>query len=145
MPRNAAKYPDRLLPPPRLRSAWKTRGDMLDDEDYDARWLRFWKRTLDACREQGTWDDRDLDTLAEFVEWRRLAADHQAEAEDNPYRTHAESGRVFAHPGFDKARDALREARELAGALLLTPDARRDAGLEDDEGDDGPHGDQAGL
>jgi phage terminase small subunit len=143
MPR-AARYPERLMPPKRTRDAWRTRGRELGDKDYAARWLRFWKATLDACRDQATWEDRDVGILAEFVDWSRLAADHQAEAESSPYQTHEESGRKFAHPGFVLARDARREARVLAAELLLTPESRRLAGY-DEEAPDAPKGDQAGL
>lgn len=128
-----------------LRDAWAARGRALKDRGYSARWLRFWKATLDTLREQGTWDDRDVDVLAEYVEWRRLAEQHQREAEASPYQEHSESGRVFAHPGFAQARDARREAREVARQLLLTPEARREAGLDEEGDDDVPTGDQAGL
>jgi phage terminase small subunit len=132
------------MPSKELRAIWRKRGEMLDDPDYDARWLAAWKATLDTCRDQETWDDRDLHLLAEYIDWRRLAQDHQAEAEDDPYRVHEESGRVFAHPGFQNALAARREARVVAEQLCLSPDARRGAGL-DDGGEDGPSGDQAGL
>jgi phage terminase small subunit len=144
MPRNRTQYPDRLMPGKELRQLWKQRGEMLEDPDYDARWFAVWKVTLDLCRDQETWDDRDLHLLAEYVEWRRLAEDHRSEAEGDPYQTHEESGRVFAHPGFQNALAARREARTVAEQLCLTPEARRAAGL-DDGGDDGPIGDQAGL
>jgi phage terminase small subunit len=132
------------MPSDELRAVWRLRGELLDDPKYDARWLAVWKATLDICRDQETWDDRDLPFLAEYVEWRRLAEDHRAEAESDPYRVHEESGRVFAHPGFQNALAARREARVVAQQLCLSPDARREAGL-DDGGDDGPSGDQAGL
>jgi phage terminase small subunit len=144
MPRRRDLYPERLMPSKDLRALWRHRGAMLEDPDYDARWLAAWKETLDLLRDQGTWDDRDLRLLAEYIDWRRLGDDHQAEAEQDPYRVHAESGRVFAHPGFQNAVAARREARAVAQLLLLSPDARREAGL-DDGGEDGPNGDQAGL
>lgn len=149
MPRNKARYPARLMPSDELRAVWTQRGDMADDPGYDGRWLRFWKSTLDQLRDQGTWDDRDVGLLSEYVEWCRLADDHQREAEDNPYRVHAESGRVFAHPGFTHARDARREAREVRRELGLGPDGRAGAGLAwsgaDGGGNDGDRGDQTGL
>lgn len=145
MPRD--RVPKRLLPPDELVERWREIAALRDEDvaDYVDRWKRTWMRLLRVCRDQDTWDDRDVDVLLELIEWRRLAEDHQREAEDAPYRMHPESGRVFAHPGFDKARDARREARECAAQLLLTPEARRAADLDDDEEDDGPHGDQAGL
>lgn len=145
----AIRVPKRLEPPAELVDRWREvaerRGADVDEVDeYVDRWKATWMRVLRTCLKQGSWDDRDLDVLLELIEWRRLAHDHQAEAEQNPYKVHPESGRVFAHPGFDKARDARREARELSAELLLTPEARRIAGLEDED-EDGPSGDQAGL
>lgn len=147
MPRSA-KYPEHLIPSTDLRAVWKQRGDMLDDPDYDTRWVKYWKAVLDQLRDQGTWDDRDVGLLAEFVEWSRLADDHQREAEDAPYRVHAESGRVFAHPGFAHARDARREAREVRRELGLGPDGRAAAGLtwgDPGGGSNGDESDQEGL
>lgn len=142
-------WPRRLLPPQELIDRWQEIAERRDEpvEAYVARWTGVWRRVLRACQDQGTWDDRDLDLLLELVEWRRLADHHQREADDDPYTEHRESGRVFAHPGFDKARDARREARELAGQLLLTPESRRAAGLDDEGDDDGAGGatDQTGL
>lgn len=151
MPRNAARYPDRLMPPLLTRGDWKARGKLLGDRGYDARWLRFWKAILDQLRDQQTWDDRDVRLLAEFVEWCRLAEDHQREAESEPYAMHPESGRRFAHPGFDKARDARVQAREVARELGLGPNGRAAAGLASggagrgDGGGGGDGGDQSGL
>lgn len=146
MPRE--HIPRALLPPDALAKRWAEIAERRDDEPkkYVEYWTATWRRVLKICRAMESWEDSDAELLGELIEWRRLADYHQHEAEDAPYRTHAESGRVFAHPGFDKARDARREARECMTELGLTPRARAEAGLMDDpEDDDGPTGDQAGL
>jgi phage terminase small subunit len=95
-------------------------------------WVRLWYATLDALLDQGTWRPEQRGDLEAYVNACRLSRFHREEAERDPYRVHADSGRVFAHPGFGLARDAQREQRALADALVLTPAARKAHGLPAD-------------
>lgn len=140
MPRNKAKFPDRLLPPPDIRALWRQSALELGLQArrivaYQAKWLRFHKDVLDELREQGTWEDRDVRLLIEFVEWTRKGDMHARMANADPYRVHVESGRVFAHPGFKLEAEARREARIVAEKLMLG-EVFDDAGGEGAE--DGP-------
>jgi phage terminase small subunit len=141
------------MPSTQVRAAWrdaakKAGANPQAARAYVNRWLTLWKRVLDAAREHETWSEDHIWLVADFVESRRLAHEHQAAADNaGRYQKHIDSGRYFAHPALDKARDARREAREIAAELLLTPKALRDAGLDDPEDPDDaqPQGDQAGL
>src|SRR5438128_352616 len=131
MPRSD-RYPIRLLPSKELRRAWRdsARADGSSGSDvraYEVRWLTLWKRTLDVVREHDTWNEDQLWLIQDFVEARRLAYEHQLEADsEGRFQRNGDSGRYFAHPALDKARDARRDARDIAADLLMTPKALRD-------------------
>lgn len=149
MPRSP-KYPQRLLPSQSRRADWRAAGRELDMDGrhaaaYAQRWLELWRVILDIAREQEEWEEAHLWLIGDYVEARRLAHEHQHAADTDGRYTTTDSGRTFAHPGIDKARDARRESRELAAELGITPKAIRDAGYSDDDPDDDPQGDQAGL
>lgn len=125
MPRNLAKYPKHLAPAPELLKLWKAAGTELYPRSsqaqtaYVRRWRSFWNKVLDELRDQNTWEDRDLRLLAEFVEWTRKADFHHRMAAADPYTTHLESGRTFAHPGWKLEEAAAQQARIVAEKLLL--------------------------
>ncbi len=96
--------------------------------------------TLDVLLEQGTWRPEQRGDLEAYVHACRLARFHREEAEKAPYAVHAEIGRTFMHPGFGAARDAQREQRALADALVLTPAARKAQGVNPD-GENDPFSD----
>lgn len=82
-------------------------------------WRRFWRQVVIELQDQGTWRDRDVRLVVEFVDWVRLADFHARQAAQAPYRLHPQSGRVFAHPGWRLEISARREARIVAGLLGL--------------------------
>lgn len=135
MPR---KHPDRLLPSKKLRTEWRKTAEHIGDapQTYVSEWLKFWTAALDELIEQETWEDRDVRVLEEYVEQKRLADFHGRKANADPYRTHRESGRTFAHPGFKLQQDALVRAGVIAERLLLGVDLGDED--EDDEDEDGP-------
>jgi phage terminase small subunit len=106
------------------------------------RWKKLWRAVHRQLADEDRWDDGLVPLLADYVQARKLAAEHQEAADDQPY-TENDAGRAFAHPGFRLAADARREARELADLLGLIPEI--DPFDDDDEPPDGPEGDQAGL
>lgn len=129
MPR---KHPPRLLPDAETRLLWRQAAGHLGvaEQTYVTRWLRFWTRALEELQDREIWVDTDVRLLAEFVEFNRQADFHLRNANANPYRTHTDSGRVFAHPGFALSRDARVQARVVADRLGLSAP-------EEDEADEG--------
>ena len=99
-------------------------------------WVRLWYSTLDVLLEQGTWRPEQRRDLEAYCHACRLSEFHRRQAENEPYTAHAESGRVFAHPGFGLARDAQREQRALAEVLVLTAGARKAHGVPDGSEED---------
>lgn len=107
-------------------------------EDFDDESQQLHAETLEALQKQGTWRDHDIELLNDYVR-RSQDARHFREAVDDDGRFQSsESGRIFAHPGIDKERDARRDVQTLRDALVLTPDARKKHGRdgEEDAGDE---------
>lgn len=120
---------------------WRRREDRPTveiPEDFDDESREMLERTLVALQEQGTWRDHDAELLERYVRRKQDVREFRAAvAEQGRFQTSANGGRVYAHPGIDKERDALRDVQALADALVLTPDARKRHGRDgDDEGDD---------
>jgi phage terminase small subunit len=138
------------MPPPGLRARWRAQaGDAGEDPGrYERRWRAEWVRWLEVLLEFEEFADEHVWLLRQFVEALRVAEIHETQAARAGYQE-TDSGRYFAHPGFDKARDRRREALALGRELLLTPKALRDAGLDtggpEDEDPDEPPSDQKGL
>lgn len=95
-------------------------------------WVDLWRSTLKILKKQDTWKPELRPQLEAYVNYLRLARNHREQAERNGFTEHPESGRVFAHPGFNLARDAEKEARAVAEVLVLTPASRRAHGIDDD-------------
>lgn len=112
---------------------------------YVREWSGLWARTAGLVRERREWGPADAVLVADYVEARRMAADHQALADAEPY-VRGVGGRSFAHPGFERAAAARREARQVLAQLRLGVEA---ADVEPDEpepeGESGPPSDQVGL
>lgn len=104
----------------------------LDDEA-----ARLHAQLLKTLQEQGTWRDHDVSLLNDLVRRDYDARMFRQEVERDGRFQSSESGRVFAHPGIDKERDARRDVQTLRDALVLTPDARKKHGQDSDDGDGG--------
>lgn len=133
------------------RTAGQIVADSQDEEierrvrSYGQVWAEVWSRTAALVRERREWSPADAVLVEDYVEARRMAADHQAVADAEPYVRGA-GGRSFAHPGFERAASARREARHVLAALRLgavEPDEPEASEPAEDE--PVTVGDQAGL
>jgi hypothetical protein len=116
-------------------------------KSYGQVWAEVWSRTAALVRERREWSPADAVLVEDYVEARRMAADHQAVADAEPYVRGA-GGRSFAHPGFERAASARREARQVLAALRLGHLSEVESSeAEASESEDEPVavGDQAGL
>lgn len=102
--------------------------------DFDDEACALHARTLKALQEQGTWRDHDIDLLERYVRREQDARIFRAAIEEQGrFQQVRDGGRVYAHPGIDKERDANRDVQSLADALVITPDARKRHGRDGDE------------
>jgi P27 family predicted phage terminase small subunit len=98
--------------------------------DLDGPARRLWYGLQRHLREQGTWQPSDLGALERYVRAVLRADRARAELEQAGSLTTAGSqGQPVAHPALRIAREAERDAAEYARDLLLTPAARRRAGI----------------
>lgn len=104
-------------------------------DDFDAESIELHETTLQALQEQGTWRDHDIELLNDYVRRSQDARQFRQAVEDGGRFQTSNGGRIFAHPGIDKERDARRDVQTLRDALVLTPDARKKHGRDGDEGD----------
>jgi P27 family predicted phage terminase small subunit len=104
--------------------------------DFDQHARALWAKSLKALQEQGTWRDHDTELLERYVRREQDARACRAAIVEKGRFIDA-GKRIYAHPALDKERDALRDVQALADALVLTPDARRRHGRDDDEGGEG--------
>lgn len=98
-----------------------------DALDAEARTL--WQDTLRALVGQGTWEDQDTEALLRYVAAVSTARTMRAAATATPW-TEGSTGQLVAHPGFKVSADADRDAARYAADLLLTPAARKRAGVQ---------------
>jgi P27 family predicted phage terminase small subunit len=89
----------------------------------------LWTSTLKACREQGTWQNSDAGCLERYVRALERARAAQAILDAEGLTALGGRDQPVAHPAVRIARDAERDAADYARDLLLTPRARRLAGL----------------
>lgn len=101
--------------------------------DFDERSKALHASLLKALQEQGTWRDHDIGLLNDLVRRSQDAREFRAAVGEQGRFQSSSSGRVFAHPGIDKERDARRDVQTLRDALVLTPDARKKHGRDGDE------------
>lgn len=132
-------------PPEEMRRRWRAaersrqRGDGNETterktavREYDYRWLRLWRTTVQLAQEPPRrWSDAHMQLIADYVEARRMAHDQALIAERTPFTASA-NGRAYPHPAVDLARAARNEAREILADLLLTPRAMRAAEIDGD-------------
>lgn len=108
-------------------------------EDFDDESRELFESTLLALQEQGTWRDHDVELLERYVRRKQDVREFRAAVADaGAFQTSANGGRVYAHPGIDKERDALRDVQGLADALVLTPDGRKRHGRDGNGNDPDP-------
>jgi hypothetical protein len=113
-------------------------------KSYGQVWAEVWSRTAALVRERREWSPADAVLVEDYVEARRMAADHQAVADAEPYVRGA-GGRSFAHPGFERAASARKEARQVLAALRLGAVEPDEAEADVPEDEPVAVGDQAGL
>lgn len=104
-------------------------------DDFDDVSRQLYADTLKALQEQGTWREHDTELLTDYVRRAQDARRYRVAVVDQGEFRESKSGRVFAHPGIDKERDARRDVRALRDALVLTPDARKKHGRDGEEDD----------
>ena len=80
-------------------------------------------------RDQGTWQESDAALLERYVKALGRAAAARAIVERDGLISTGGRDQPIAHPAVRIARDAERDGAEYARDLLLTPRARRLAGL----------------
>ena len=85
---------------------------------------KLWFAVQKHLRAQGTWSNTDAPLLESYVRSVLLARLARAAAGSEPFIT-GSRGQPVAHPGLKMARDAEADAHRYAGALLLTPEARK--------------------
>ena len=95
-----------------------------------AGWL-LWLETIHALKAQGTWRDEDVPLLASYTHSVLTADQARRTLEEDGLTTLTADGRAIAHPLIRVAREAEADARAAATALLLTPAARRRAGVDE--------------
>ncbi|MDQ3933416.1 MAG: P27 family phage terminase small subunit [Actinomycetota bacterium] len=112
--------------------------ELATPDDFDTESRELHAATLKALQEQGTWRDHDIELLNDYVRRSQDARQFRAAVTEEGRFQSSQSGRIFAHPGIDKERDARRDVQTLRDALVLTPDARKKHGRdgEDESGDD---------
>ena len=99
--------------------------------DLDEAAVALWNRVLRELREQGTWQASDVGALERYVRAVRRAAAARELVGLEGMTTTGARGQLVAHPALRIARDAERDAHDYAAALLLTPRARRLAGISE--------------
>lgn len=106
-------------------------------EDLPAGAKALWRAAQRQLRAQGTWTDTDAPLLEAYIRALDRARAGRETASAEPY-VEGSKGQLVPHPGLKVAAEAERDACRYAGALLLTPEARKRheielGGLADDE------------
>jgi P27 family predicted phage terminase small subunit len=98
-------------------------------ETFAADERKVWNAAQKQLRAQGTWRDVDRELLATYCRNVVAAREARVVAASEPY-VEGSAAQPVAHPAIKVAREAESDARAAAEALLLTPSARRRAGLD---------------
>jgi len=88
----------------------------------------IWIEALRALIAQRTWANHDGEALRRYVSAVRTAQVMREAAEAHPW-VKGSTGQLVAHPGFRVAAEADRDAARYGSDLLLTPAARKRAGV----------------
>lgn len=100
----------------------------------------LWRRVRRQLEADGTWTPVAAESVDRFVRVSERARHARARITEPGQWTALVSHRqLVQHPDVKTAREAERDAHEYASALLLTPAARKRAGLEEPI-DDGEFG-----
>lgn len=95
------------------------------------------KAVYDACKAQlegqGTWQDTDDAILGQYASSAVRASEYRKAAEAEPW-VEGSKKQLVPHPAFKISRDLELDALKYATALLLTPKARKSAGLTNIDG-----------
>jgi P27 family predicted phage terminase small subunit len=97
--------------------------------DFDDAAKKTWRSSLKALRDQGTWQDSDRDALERYCRAVSRARGARAVVASEGLTAVGSTGQPVTHPAVRIAREAERDAAEYARDLLLTPRARRTAGV----------------
>jgi P27 family predicted phage terminase small subunit len=89
----------------------------------------IWRKTIRQLHEQGTWQDSDVGCLERYVRAVFRAQAARTIVASEGMTAEGSNGQPVAHPALRIAREAERDAAEYARDLLLTPAARRRAGV----------------
>jgi P27 family predicted phage terminase small subunit len=109
-----------------------------DDLDQEARALYAKVLAYVRALPDELWDETMLPQALRYVRAAQQARDAAALVEAEGRYTTNSSGRVFRHPAVEDAIRFEKAAQDYASDLLLTPDARRRAGLKGDGGGGDP-------
>lgn len=110
----------RLKPPRRVTLEWNEQGEMMGDDDYTARWTKFWIETVRLVGAAGgSWNAVDPGAVEKYVRACRMAELHRLYAQDKPY-SETSRGTVRAHPGFKLSKEEETIAAGLAVELGIT-------------------------
>lgn len=97
--------------------------------DLDEAAVALWNRVLRELRDQGTWQASDVGCLERYVRAALRARAAREVVDRDGLIAEGGRGQPIAHPALRIARDSERDAAEYARDLLLTPRARRLAGV----------------
>lgn len=112
-------------------------------EGFDDVAVKLHAELLEACQLQGTWREHDVHLLDDLVRRDQDARRFREAVDRSEPFTESSTGRVYAHPGIDKERDARRDVQTFRAELVLTPNARKHHGRDGD--DDPDSGDEFEL
>lgn len=94
----------------------------------------IYRRVQGELQAQGSWQASDRDALERYVRAVERARAALEIVEREGMTAEGASGQPVTHPALRIAREAERDAAEYARDLLLTPRARRLAGLGETSG-----------
>ncbi len=97
--------------------------------DLDSDAAAIWRETERALDVQGTYDPvTDREALKRYCNAVSTAKRMRTDAQAEPWVT-GSAGQIAPHPGWRLAAEANRDAARYAADLLLTPTARKRAGI----------------
>jgi P27 family predicted phage terminase small subunit len=98
-------------------------------ENFTDEERKVWLQAQHQLRSQGTWKPADRDLLEQYSRAIVLARQARQNAAAQPV-VEGSAGQPVPSPSIKIARDAEADARACATDLLLTPAARRRAGVD---------------
>lgn len=106
--------------------------------DLDSTAVAVFERARTQLEEQGTWKSADVELLACYarsLQTARMARARiderlKAEGEFAAFYSYGSARQLTAHPDVTLARQCEGDAERYAASLLLTPQARKRAGID---------------